>query len=271
MSARRLRAVASHVAAAESMPVDILNERGPPLLAEKDPSTDLTGCEIDGAAYAANRLTPAERQQFLRDGFIMIDAAVSPDDVGLLTEALDHENAVKLAEDEYYHDSAHPDAMNRMGIFSPANQLSNQDVLQRLLVNDKVLPKIVDVLGWNISIYHAHANRTPPPVPGDVVRDGQFRPVAGEAMERPAPGEEKTFRFHQDSGRVNKELETSDGIVPRLSCKAIFYLTDVEEGMGPTWVVRLSEPLVCFASALPPDVLFSVTGPRLAQADHRRV
>ena len=55
MSARRLRAVASHVAAAESMPVEILNERGPPLLAEKDPRTDLTGCEIDGAAYAANR------------------------------------------------------------------------------------------------------------------------------------------------------------------------------------------------------------------------
>ena len=71
MSARRLGAVASHVvAAAESMPVDILTERGPPLLAEKDPSTDLTGCEIDGAAYAANRLTPAEREQFLRDGFI---------------------------------------------------------------------------------------------------------------------------------------------------------------------------------------------------------
>ena len=93
--------------------------------------------------------------------------------MGLLTEALDHENAVKLAEDEYYHDSAHPDAMNRMGIFSPANQLSNQDALQRLLVNDKVLPKIVDVLGWNISIYHAHANRTPGPDGEGVVVDGQ--------------------------------------------------------------------------------------------------
>eukprot|EP01043_Picozoa_sp_COSAG02_P010904 COSAG02_NODE_394_length_23152_cov_13.232204_7_plen_102_part_00 len=68
---------------------------------------------------------------------------------------------------------------------------------------------------------HAHANRSPPHVPGDAIRDGQFRPVAGESAERPPAGQEKTFAFHQDSGRVNKELETSDGIVPRLSVKAI--------------------------------------------------
>jgi hypothetical protein len=74
---------------------------------------------------------------------------------------------------------------------------------------------------WVSLCSHAHANRSPPHVPGDAIRDGQFRPVAGESAERPPAGQEKTFAFHQDSGRVNKELETSDGIVPRLSVKAI--------------------------------------------------
>ena len=152
---------------------------------------------------------------------MLIDDCLSGEDITQLTDALDWEHEVKTAEDKAAHDSAMPDAMNRMGVFSPANELSNQDALQRLIINEKVLPKIVDVLGWNISIYHAHANRSPPHVPGDAIRDGQFRPVAGESTERPPPGKEKTFAFHQDSGRVNKELETADGIVPRLSVKAI--------------------------------------------------
>ena len=35
--------------------------------------------------------------------------------------------------------------------------------------------KVVDILGWNISVYHAHANITPPPGEDGVVRDGQYR------------------------------------------------------------------------------------------------
>ena len=34
-----------------------------------------------------------------------------------------------------------------------------------------VSPQIVDILGWNIGVYHVHANLSPPPVSGDVLRD----------------------------------------------------------------------------------------------------
>ena len=38
-------------------------------------------------------------------------------------------------------------------------------------------------------------------------------------------------------------METSDGVPPRVSLKAAFYLTDVEEGGGPTWIVPGSHRL----------------------------
>lgn len=215
---RRLHAVARHLVAAVESPPELL--RGEIAPAEKDPSCDLSGCRL-ADTWAEHRLTSAEREHFVREGYVLINDCLSPEDISQLTDALDWEHEVKTAEDQYAHDTAMPDAMNRMGVFTPANELSNQDALQRLIINEKVLPKIVDVLGWNISIYHAHANRSPPHRPGDAIRDGQFRPVAGESAERPPPGQERTFAFHQDSGRVNKELETSDGIVPRLSVKAI--------------------------------------------------
>jgi ectoine hydroxylase len=268
MGRRRLGAVARHLVAAQPYaPAD--DSRGAIIPATKDPSCDLSGCRL-ADTWAEHRLSSAERQQFLRDGYVMIDDCLGAEDISQLTDALDWEHTVKSAEDQAAHDSAMPDAMNRMGVFSPANELSDTDALQRLLINQKVLPKIVDVLGWNISIYHAHANRSPPHVPGDAIRDGQFRPVAGESTERPPPGQEKTFAFHQDSGRVNKELETADGIVPRLSVKAIAYLTDVELDMGPTWIVPGSHKLTTaeFDALLPSDKIGQPAGamPVLAKA-----
>jgi hypothetical protein len=38
---------------------------------------------------------------------------------------------------------------------------------------------------------------------------------------RPPPGEEPTFGFHQDTGRVNKELETSRGGAEIISVEAL--------------------------------------------------
>lgn len=158
-SGRRLQAVSRHlalateagrVAAVESGPAELL-VRGEIAPAEKDPSCDLSGCRL-ADSWTEHRLSSAERERFLREGYVLIDDCLSAQDISELTDALDWEHEVKTAEDQAAHDSAMPDAMNRMGIFTPANELSNQDALQRLVINEKVLPKIVDVLGWNISI-----------------------------------------------------------------------------------------------------------------------
>ena len=124
---KRLTQLAQHVAAATE--AELI--RGQPIPAAKDPSCDLSGTTMDPELFAASRLTGAERESFLRDGFVLIDDCLQPEDIVQLTDALDWEHEVKSREDAALHDSAMPDAMNRMGIFTPANQLSQQDALQR--------------------------------------------------------------------------------------------------------------------------------------------
>ena len=55
-------------------------------------------------------------------------------------------------------------------------------------------PKVWDILGWNIQLYHSHLISTPPLGPDD-----------------PDPG----YNWHKDSGRLNQELETEPQ--PRIS------------------------------------------------------
>ena len=163
-----------------------------PALAPTTPIADLGGCQLDRAAYAAHRLTPAERAQFQQQGWLLVPAALTVPEIAALTAALDAEHERKLQEPT---DPSHPDAMNRMAVFSPANRLGHSPAVQGLLTCPAVFPKIVDILGWNIGVYHAHGNRSPPPAPGDtVLRDGQFRPVELQGPD----GAVRTHGFHQD-------------------------------------------------------------------------
>ena len=45
--------------------------------------------------------------------------------------------------------------------FSPSNTLQQHDATLALMSNPVVFPKVVDVLGCNIRVYHSHFNFTP--------------------------------------------------------------------------------------------------------------
>ena len=73
-----------------------------------------------------------------------------------------------------------------------------------------------EYLGWNIYLYHAHLH-VKPPAPEDA--------QAGDGW----------LEWHQDSGRVNIEMETHPR--PRLSLKVAYFLTDVSEpGRGNFYI-----------------------------------
>jgi ectoine hydroxylase len=74
-----------------------------------------------------------------------------------------------------------------------------------LLDLQTTLPLVCGALGWNIHMYHSHVDVHPP--------------VGGAGPE--------PWRWHQDGGRQNLELETDPR--PRLSVKVAFFLTDVSE------------------------------------------
>ena len=150
------------------------------------------------------RLTDQERRTFEERGLLMIEDALSPEQVAALTSAVDRVYRHHLSAGHDPHKA----------LFFP-NFIPDDDLFLNLVDYERILPKVWGILGWNIYLYHAHLIVTPP--------SGQ-------------PRDDKTFGWHQDSGRVNVEMESHPR--PRLSLKVAYFLSDTsEEGRGNFWVV----------------------------------
>jgi len=83
------------------------------------------------------------------------------------------------------------------------NFLPVSDEFVELIDHPRIFPKVWAILGHNIYLYHAHLGVTPP--------------LAGHP-----PPEQERLRFHQDSGRVNFDVESEPR--PRLSLKVAYFL-----------------------------------------------
>ena len=150
-----------------------------------------------------HRLTEEQRSVFDKQGFLQIEDALSQDQVRELTAITDRLHERQLSQGQPA-DTA---------MFLP-NFIPEDPAFVDLVDYAPILPKVWGILGWNLSIYHAHLIVTPP--------SGQERTT-------------KTFGWHQDSGRVNFDTWTPR---PRLSIKVGYFLSDVsEEGRGNFWVV----------------------------------
>lgn len=150
-----------------------------------------------------HRLTDEERTTFESQGFLQIDDALSTQQVKEFTAVTDRLHDQHLA-------AGNP---SDVAMFLP-NFLAEDPVFLELADYEPIFPKVWGILGWNVSIYHAHLIVTPP--------SGQERTT-------------KTFGWHQDSGRVNFDMPPPR---PRLSIKVGYFLSDVsEEGRGNFWVV----------------------------------
>jgi ectoine hydroxylase len=153
------------------------------------------------------KVTEQERKTFEEEGLLYVEDALSPMQVEALTGIVDriHDDAVAAGQEA---DKA---------MFVP-NFIPLDGRFADLVDYDRVLPKVWGILGWNIYLYHCHLIVTPP--------SGRPRSV-------------ETFAWHQDSGRVNIEMEAHPR--PRLSLKVAYFLSDTsEEGRGNFWVVPRS-------------------------------
>jgi ectoine hydroxylase len=104
-----------------------------------------------------------------------------------------------------YHRRAGGGTLHELGF------LGADDRFLALVDHRSVLPLVVATLGWNIFMYHCHLDVHPP------------------STELPR------WRWHQDGGRQNVELESPR---PRLSLKVAWFLTDVTDAeMGALTVI----------------------------------
>ena len=159
---------------------------------------------IRDASCLQYALTEAECVEFNKTGILTVENALSPEQVAALTVATDQIHAKKLAEGQDPHKA----------LFYP-NFIPDSPLFADLVDYEKILPKVWGILGWNIYLYHGHLIVTPP---------------SGQAQDN------KTFGWHQDSGRVNLEMESHPR--PRLSLKVAYFLSDTSQpGRGNFWVI----------------------------------
>ena len=140
-------------------------------------------------------LTDKEKQQFEDDGFFAVEDAIPQEMVDKLIAAVDRVGAAHLEKDKLP-----PDAQ-----FNLLDFVGRDENFIELLDWPTTFPKVWGILGWNIKLYHSHLIVLPPLPPEE--RD-----------------KTKRLGWHQDSGRLNFELEGDPR--PRVSLKVAFFLTD---------------------------------------------
>ena len=186
-------------------------------------------------------LTNCERRAFESEGYLIVPNALSAAELMRLKALVD-----RLGEERAHE-------------VEPNGRLHLRDFLRRdpmfmdLLDWPTTFPKVWGILGWHIQLYLSHVDITPPWPEGV-----------------PLP---KRLGWHQDSGRVNVEIESDPR--PRLSVKLGYFLTDVSvPGRGNFSVVpgsHLSNQLDAPEDRDPPNAMPVCVEPGTAVLFDRRL
>lgn len=149
-------------------------------------------------------LTPQQRADFDRDGFLMIRGALDSDEVARYSDALDR----------VYQEEKAADRLSPEGSMHKLSAATSVPEMAELLNHPKTFHYVWSMIGWNFHVYHSHVDVHPP--------------IQGKRPFR--------FEWHQDGGRQNRELETDPR--PMLSVKLAYFFSDLTEpGRGNTKIV----------------------------------
>lgn len=158
-------------------------------------------------------LTESEKQHFEDNGYFVVEDAVPQEMVEKLIIAFDRVGAEHLGKDELIDDTR----------FNMLDFVGKDEIFIELLDWYTTFPKVWGILGWNIRLYHSHMIGLPPLPP--------------EEHEK-----QRRLGWHQDSGRLNIELEGEPR--PRVSLKVAYFLTDTSvPGRGNFSVIPGSQRL----------------------------
>jgi ectoine hydroxylase len=132
---------------------------------------------------------------FNDDGYLVVEDALPPDLVRRLNVVVDRIDAQERLTSD----------LGPQAIMAKFRTVVEDDLFLEVLDYPTTVPRVCDILGWNIQHYISHLIVYPPePTDTDRVRKG-----AG---------------WHQDGGRPVPEMERPH---PRLSLKVAFWLSDV--------------------------------------------
>ena len=167
------------------------------------------------------RLTDEQRRDFEEKGYVLLPDFFEPDELKRLLGAIDD------VRDQYVAEKGVPENTP----FGVRNSLARHEVFLDLIDHPRMLPLVVDVIGWNIQIRTTHLDYRPP-YPKDM--------VPGEIGT--GKGDDKEYRnvvWHPDlAGPYLFEAPSLDGLLPFMEIKVGYYLSDLREpNSGELYVV----------------------------------
>lgn len=155
--------------------------------------------------HVKHQITSEELSALNDDGYFIVENALPLELVVQLEQRIDAIYKTHLAAEYDPHTKRQ---LNRNSNFFYPNFLGKDQMFLNILDWYRTFPKVWGILGWNIYSYHSHFIITPP-------RPDSVR------------GNSSSLGWHQDSGRVNVEIESSPR--PRLSVKIVYWLSDCSQ------------------------------------------
>ena len=153
-----------------------------------------------------HQLTAEENADFERDGFIVVDQAMTSSELATYSQLVD----ALSADDRRARSVA---AAERIDL---RDMIGRHPLLLELVDWPSTVAKVWGILGWNIAIYHTLYMEAPPEVP------------AGSPIG--------ALGWHRDTGVLNRDIETQPQ--PRISVKVAFFLSDCSEpGRANFWTI----------------------------------
>jgi ectoine hydroxylase-related dioxygenase (phytanoyl-CoA dioxygenase family) len=162
-------------------------------------------------------MTDEQRSSFDARGFIVIENFFSETELDRLLNAIDEVAARVRAEK----------GLTESDPFALRNALTHHDAFLDLIDNPRILPLVVDAIGWNIQIRTTHLDYRPPYPEG--LEPGELG--TGDGADNAAGY--KNLVWHPDlAGPYLFEAPSNDGRLPFMEIKVGYYLSDLRAGQS---------------------------------------
>ncbi len=168
-------------------------------------------------------MTPQQKQDFETDGFIVLEDFLTQEELDRLLTAVDKvKDRVQEAQ-----------GLGPTDPFQVRNVLAQDDAFLDLIDNPRILPLVVDAIGWNIQIRTSHLDYRPP-YPEEL-RSGEVG--VGKGDDQGAGY--RNLAWHPDlAGGHLLQAPSLDGRLPFMEIKVFYVLSDLSESnSGNLWLV----------------------------------
>ena len=168
-------------------------------------------------------MTEQQKRDFDENGFIVLEDFLDPDELERLLAAVDDVGA-KVR---------HAKGLGPGDPFAVRNALAHHEAFLDLIDHPRMLPLVVDAIGWNIQIRTSHLDYRPP-YPRDL-QAGALGSGAGADHEAGY----RNVVWHPDlAGDHLFEAPSLDGRLPFMEVKVFYVLSDLtESNAGNLWLL----------------------------------